>query len=379
MADGRAYCWGWNYSGTLGNNDDNSKLPVAVDTSGVLAGKTSPRSAPGGVTHVRSPTAGHTAGDTTTTANWEQQHHQSLVPVAVDTSGVLAGKTVTAISAGYVHTCAVADGKGYCWGANGHGQLGDNSTTTYSACQWRWIPPGCWTTRRCRDQRGRQSHVCGGGRPGVLLGQQRLRQAGEPQDRQLAAPVAVDISGVLAQQEVTAISAGFHTCVMADGLAYCWGNNDRGELGNNRTGKSKVPVAVDTSGVLDGKTVTAISARGYHTCAIADGRAYCWGCNGSGELGNKQLHGVVSAGGGGHHRGTPRPDRDSDQRQVAATRRCCTDQRRGGRPPANRDADRCGFRCGTSYSGHADLARIGAVHGRIRRNILSHSAPLSPS
>ena len=48
--------------------------------------------------------------------------------MAVNTLGVLNGKTVTAIAAGEFHTCAVADGKAYCWGWNPSGQLGNDST-----------------------------------------------------------------------------------------------------------------------------------------------------------------------------------------------------------------------------------------------------------
>src|SRR5690606_39543138 len=51
----------------------------------------------------------------------------SSVPVAVDTSGVLAGKLVTDISVGEHHTCVVADGAVYCWGRNDEGQLGTGS------------------------------------------------------------------------------------------------------------------------------------------------------------------------------------------------------------------------------------------------------------
>ena len=97
--------------------------------------------------------------------------------------------------------------------------------------------------------------------------------------------MAVDTSGVLAGKTVTAISTGgSHTCAVAEGRAYCWGSNYSGTLGNNSTVDSLVPVAVDTSGVLAGKTVTAISAGWNHTCVLADGRAYCWGANSFGRV-----------------------------------------------------------------------------------------------
>lgn len=78
-----------------------------------------------------------------------------------------------------------------------------------------------------------------------------------------------------------------HVCANVSGKIYCWGNNENGQLGNNSESvSSTVPVAVDTSGVLAGKTVTAISAENYHTCVIASGSVYCWGDNQYGQLGN---------------------------------------------------------------------------------------------
>ena len=57
------------------------------------------------------------------------------------------------------------------------------------------------------------------------------------------------------------ISAGFsHTCEIISGNAYCWGLNASGELGNNSTISSTVPVPVYTGGVLAGVTLTQISA-----------------------------------------------------------------------------------------------------------------------
>jgi alpha-tubulin suppressor-like RCC1 family protein len=44
------------------------------------------------------------------------------------------------------------------------------------------------------------------------------------------------------------LSAGsLHTCgVTTDGVAYCWGFNDQGQLGNGSTGSSLVPVRVSS-------------------------------------------------------------------------------------------------------------------------------------
>lgn len=66
-------------------------------------------------------------------------------PVPVFTGGVLAGRTLAQIVAGASSTCALdSTGLVYCWGSNGGGQLGINSTTTKSLVPWRSAPPACW-------------------------------------------------------------------------------------------------------------------------------------------------------------------------------------------------------------------------------------------
>jgi alpha-tubulin suppressor-like RCC1 family protein len=62
----------------------------------------------------------------------------------------------------------------------------------------------------------------------------------------------------------------------------CWGSNGKGELGNNSTSDSLVPVQVQ--GLTAG--VTALTAKYYYSCALVSGKALCWGYNDKGQLGN---------------------------------------------------------------------------------------------
>ena len=58
--------------------------------------------------------------------------------------------------------------------------------------------------------------------------------------------MAVDTHGALAGKILAQVVAGaFHACAVDSGHAvYCWGDNDQGDLGDNRTAASDVPVLV---------------------------------------------------------------------------------------------------------------------------------------
>ena len=75
---------------------------------------------------------------------------------------------------------------------------------------------------------------------------------------------------------VTAIAASDEfTCAVANGAAYCWGSNRSGQLGNGASdSSSSVPSQV--SGLSSGVTAISLSAQGY-ACAVVNGAVQCWG------------------------------------------------------------------------------------------------------
>ena len=83
-----------------------------------------------------------------------------------------------------------------------------------------------------------------------------------------------------------AITAGaHHSCALASGAPWCWGDNRFGQLGATGIANSLVPVAVPMpAGVT---AFASISAGDYHTCAVTPaGKVHCWGDNRYGQLGN---------------------------------------------------------------------------------------------
>jgi alpha-tubulin suppressor-like RCC1 family protein len=77
---------------------------------------------------------------------------------------------------------------------------------------------------------------------------------------------------------------GYHTCgLVAGGVAYCWGNNHFGQLGDGSTTDASGPKAV--AGGLTFKAITAGITP--YSCAITTAdTVYCWGKNDVGQLGN---------------------------------------------------------------------------------------------
>lgn len=82
---------------------------------------------------------------------------------------------------------------------------------------------------------------------------------------------------------LTSITSGFsHSCALSSaGIAYCWGDNSKGQLGTGNLTSTPLMRLVNTS-VRFSKIVAGWS----DTCGIAtNGELYCWGDNAAGQLG----------------------------------------------------------------------------------------------
>jgi alpha-tubulin suppressor-like RCC1 family protein len=230
----RAYCWGWNFDGELG---DGTGYPT---------------------------------------------NYRRLTPVLV-----AGGRRFSQVRAGHDHTCALTPyGVAFCWGYNVLGQLGDNSTLT------RFSPVRVMGGLLFSQLDLGDSHTCGVTRDqrAYCWGANFFGKLGDGGANTHAVPVKV--TGGHLFRQVTA--GGQHTCgITPDNLAYCWGFNNDGELGDGRAYPAELqhltPVAV-----TGGLHFDHLSAGYDHTCGVTPrDRAYCWGRNASGQLGDGTTTGRV--------------------------------------------------------------------------------------
>jgi alpha-tubulin suppressor-like RCC1 family protein len=229
----KVYCW--SVAPTI---IASSSVPVQMNFDGKDVEQVSVNSIQACV--VTSDGQGYCWGDYTkyTEENGIVDYISSSEPVNVNELGGLQGKIVKQISIGVQVACALTnDQEVYCWGSNHEGYLG----------------------------------------------------LGENAPSANVLPTRIDTTGALNGLGIVQISSDFHnTCAIAtDYKAYCWGENSIGLVGNGTVVSSPSPSAVDTSGVLAGKQLQQIKLRSQVACALdTAGKAYCWGDNYAGQIGD---------------------------------------------------------------------------------------------
>jgi alpha-tubulin suppressor-like RCC1 family protein len=232
IADDKAYCWGYNSWGNLGDGtQNNTRTGVEVQAP---AGKAANIGTGGRFSCATFDGAPYCWGGNNygQLGNGDGAMTQSLVPVRV--AGVLAGKTVEKLTVGDSFACAFDTSNAvYCWGDNSYGQFGNGTTVSSSV------------------------------------------------------PVLVNGAGVLSNKDITYLDAGANnTCAVANGTAYCWGSNEDDTFLDGSYENVLNPMAI-TSGSISGKTITSVQFGEDTGCALAsDQTAHCWGANWWGEFGN---------------------------------------------------------------------------------------------
>ncbi len=226
-------------------------------------------------------------GDTTTT--------DATSPVQVTGPGGTGTLTGAAtLATGLTHTCTVmTDGTVWCWGLNDRGQLGDTTTTDAASPVQVAGPGGTGTLIGAVQASLGDAHSC------VVLWDATARcwglndkgQLGDTTTTDRTSPVQVTGpggTGVLTGVAVVE-SGGQHSCVVGSaGTIWCWGHNNKGQLGDTTTTDRTSPIQVTGPGgigVVGDASAGAVGAE--HSCAIrSGGTTWCWGENADGQLGD---------------------------------------------------------------------------------------------
>ena len=180
------------------------------------------------------------------------------------------------VSLGFANICSIGvNGRVYCWGSNGSGQLGYG--TVEGSSQPKLIND---LSSYVKISLG-TNHSCG------ITDIGELKCWGSDANGQLGigggqvnktSPTVIDTPTTYSQ-----ISLGaYHTCgITTSGVLKCWGENYFGKLGDNSNTDRFFPVVIDS-----GTSYSQISLGDHHTCGITTaGVLKCWGDNSSGQLG----------------------------------------------------------------------------------------------
>ena len=194
---------------------------------------------------------------------------------------VAGGMTFTSIAAGASHSCAVALSGTWCWGERNTG------TPSYQYISRPELVAG---SEGIATLSAGNSLTCGA-KPDASVLCWGLSSAGEAGTGEIGpswTPAPVKTTLALESISLAGVRhyGSAHACALTtDGIAYCWGDNMLGQLGDGTMKSSLVPVRVAGNHVFE-----SISVGPQFTCGIVEGgAAWCWGQASEGQLGDDPL------------------------------------------------------------------------------------------
>jgi alpha-tubulin suppressor-like RCC1 family protein len=277
--DRKAYCWGNNGWGTLGDgtNKAYSAMPVAVAGNNTFLSLTAG--------------ADHACGITTTNAlvcwghnDWGQfgvgNTQSPDLPVVA-----AGGMQFRAVMASTAASCGVTmSGAAYCWGSNGAGQIGDGERIPYGNV-YKTTPSLVVGGHTFESITGGQGYACA-----LATSKQAYcwgingGRFGNGNTTDSSSPVAV-----AGGHQFTQISSGYgHSCGVTTGNdVACWGGNGNGQIGT-ASQTLRVPYLIPNLKAAEVAASGIGTGAGSHSCAISKDRltVLCWGRNDVGQLGN---------------------------------------------------------------------------------------------
>jgi hypothetical protein len=262
--DSLAYCWG---DGEWGNIGDGTAGTNRLTPTLVVGGRRWRQVSPG---------SQYTCGVTTDGIGfcWGRNRWGrlgSLIQSSTKPARISGNLSFRRVIAAFSHTCATTtNDRAYCWGYS----WGNTPKTVLGGLSWRQVLPGSgYISSAGNNPSPDNIYQCG------ITTADRLYCDIDPTR---APATTIDPAHLWLYVN----PGGFHTCALTRaGGAFCWGSNDHGQLGTGGTPSgSATPLPVAGGRVFTGLGASVI---GFFTCGVTtDHRAYCWGDNTSGQLGD---------------------------------------------------------------------------------------------
>src|SRR5690606_27955936 len=183
------------------------------------------------------------------------------------------------IAAGATHSCALTStGDIYCWGDNDNGGLGNAESGGYRTAPVQVVDPAGETPVWDAVSVGARA-TCGHTTDSTVFcwGDDPWKGLGAGWDT--PQPVAAPTGGAWDQ-----VARGTVVCgLLTSGAPYCWGVETGGEVGKGGAFDDLIQFPTAVAG---GHTFAMVDTFGGHSCGVTgQGAAWCWGRNGSGQLG----------------------------------------------------------------------------------------------